>query len=78
MFGLSTPQRFMAFTGSLTPVLWAAAALLLAIGTWLSFSVPADYQQGDTVRIMFVHVPAASARAWRNTRAKKLETPSAP
>jgi heme exporter protein C len=40
--------------------LWAAAALLLAVGAWLSFSVPADYQQGDTVRIMFVHVPAAS------------------
>ena len=60
MFGLSNPQRFMAFTGLLTPVLWAAAALLLAAGTWLSFSVPADYQQGDTVRIMFVHVPAAS------------------
>ena len=60
MFGLSNPQRFMAFTGPLTPVLWAAAALLLAVGTWLSFSAPADYQQGDTVRIMFVHVPAAS------------------
>jgi heme exporter protein C len=60
MFGLSNPQRFMAFTGPLTPVLWAGAAVLLAVGTWLSFSVPADYQQGDTVRIMFVHVPAAS------------------
>ena len=59
MFGLSNPQRFMAFTGPLTPALWAAAAVLLAVGTWLSFSVPADYQQGDTVRIMFVHVPAA-------------------
>ena len=59
MFGLSNPQRFMAFTGPLTPLLWAAATVLLAVGTWLSFSVPADYQQGDTVRIMFVHVPAA-------------------
>ena len=60
MFGLSNPQRFMAFTGPLTPVLWAIAAVLLGVGAWLSFSVPADYQQGDTVRIMFVHVPAAS------------------
>jgi len=60
MFGLSNPQRFMRFTGPLTPVLWTAAAVLLAVGTWLSFTVPADYQQGDTVRIMFVHVPAAS------------------
>ncbi|WP_293827840.1 heme ABC transporter permease CcmC [uncultured Brevundimonas sp.] len=60
MFGLSNPQRFMAFTGPLTPGLWGLAAMLLAVGTWLSFTVPADYQQGDTVRIMFVHVPAAA------------------
>ncbi|KAK0361040.1 hypothetical protein LTR94_024909 [Friedmanniomyces endolithicus] len=49
----------MAFTAPLTPLLWAAAAVLLAFGTWFSFTAPADYQQGDTVRIMFVHVPAA-------------------
>ena len=60
MFGLSNPQRFMAFTGPLAPVLWGLAAVLLGVGVWLSFSVPADYQQGDTVRIMFVHVPAAT------------------
>ena len=60
MFGLANPDRFMRFTRPLTPILWALAAVLLAVGTWLSFSVPADYQQGDTVRIMFVHVPAAS------------------
>ena len=34
MFGLSNPQRFMAFTGPLAPVLWAAAGVLLAVGTW--------------------------------------------
>ena len=60
MFGLSNPARFMAFTRPLTPWLWGAAGVLLAVGFWLSFSAPADYQQGDTVRIMFVHVPAAS------------------
>ncbi|MFN4040746.1 MAG: heme ABC transporter permease [Brevundimonas sp.] len=60
MFGLANPERFMRFTRPLTPVLWAAAAVLLAIGVWLSFIAPEDYQQGDTVRIMFVHVPAAS------------------
>jgi heme exporter protein C len=36
-----------------------AAALLFAAGIWLSFTAPEDYQQGDTVRIMFVHVPAS-------------------
>ena len=60
MFGLANPERFMRFTAPLTPWLWGVAALLLAVGTWLSFAAPGDYQQGDTVRIMFVHVPAAS------------------
>ena len=59
MFGLANPARFMSFTGPLTPVLWVVAAVLLAVGTWLSFAAPGDYQQGDTVRIMFVHVPAS-------------------
>ena len=60
MFGLANPERFLRFTRPLTPVLWALTALLLAVGAWLSFTAPEDYQQGDTVRIMFVHVPAAA------------------
>ena len=60
MFGLANPARFMSFTRPLTPVLWAIAIVLLAVGTWLSFAAPGDYQQGDTVRIMFVHVPAST------------------
>jgi heme exporter protein C len=57
---LANPDRFMRFTRPLTPVLWGLAVVLLAVGTWFSFATPEDYQQGDTVRIMFVHVPAAS------------------
>jgi heme exporter protein C len=57
--GFANPQKFMRFTGPLVPVLGALAAGLLALGVWLSFVAPEDYQQGDTVRIMFVHVPAA-------------------
>ncbi len=57
---LANPDRFLRFTRPLTPALWGLAAVLLAVGTWLSFAAPEDYQQGDTVRIMFVHVPAAS------------------
>jgi len=60
MFGLANPDRFTRFTRPLVPVLWVGAVMLLAIGVWLSFIAPEDYQQGDTVRIMFVHVPAAS------------------
>ena len=60
MFGLANPDRFLRFTRPLMPVVWGLAAVLLAAGTWLAFTAPEDYQQGDTVRIMFVHVPAAS------------------
>ena len=50
----------MALSNALQPWVWAAAAVLLAVGTyWSLFVAPADYQQGETVRIMFIHVPAA-------------------
>ena len=60
MFGLANPDRFLRFTRPLTPVVWGLAVVLLAVASWLSFAVPEDFRQGDTVRIMFVHVPAAS------------------
>lgn len=59
MFGLANPDKFMRFTGPLVPVLWVVALGLLLFGTFQAFAVPEDYQQGDTVRIMFIHVPAA-------------------
>jgi heme exporter protein C len=59
MLRYANPKRFMEVSDSLLPLLAWAAALLLAAGLYLSFTAPPDYQQGDTVRIMFVHVPAA-------------------
>ena len=56
---LANPQRFMAFSRWAAPSLGVVAALLIAAGLWLGFAAPEDYQQGDSVRIMFVHVPAA-------------------
>ena len=57
---LANPSRFMALSARLLPWLWAAAGLTLAVGLWLAFfSAPPDYQQGHTVKIMFIHVPAA-------------------
>jgi heme exporter protein C len=55
----ANPARFMAVSRWLAPVLGTLAAALLAVGLWLAFSAPDDYQQGATVRIMFIHVPAA-------------------
>jgi heme exporter protein C len=56
---LANPDRFMAFSRWAAPILGVAAALLLLAGLALGFAAPEDYQQGDTVRIMFIHVPAA-------------------
>ncbi len=56
---LANPQRFMAFSRWAAPSLAVVALLLIVAGLWLGFAAPEDYQQGDSVRIMFVHVPAA-------------------
>lgn len=57
---LANPTRFMELSGKILPWLSAAAALTLAYAMYLAFFVaPPDYQQGETVKIMFIHVPAA-------------------
>jgi heme exporter protein C len=57
---LANPTRFLVLVDRLLPFVWAAALLSLAVGLYLAFFVaPPDYQQGETVRIMFVHVPSA-------------------
>ena len=55
---LANPTRFLALVRVTVPWLSAITVGLLAIGLWMGFSVPDDYQQGRTVRIMFVHVPS--------------------
>ena len=59
MFEFANPKRFMELSGTLLPWLAAATALALGSGLILGFLAPPDYQQGDTVKIMFLHVPAA-------------------
>jgi len=60
MHGLANPARFLRIARWLTPALLLAGLVLagaaLAQGLW---QVPQDRLQGDTVRIMFIHVPAA-------------------
>jgi heme exporter protein C len=56
----ANPARFMDLSAWLAPVLGVAAMVLFAVGLpWALVYSPADYQQGETVRIMYVHVPAA-------------------
>ncbi|CAN5375201.1 hypothetical protein BH10PSE9_BH10PSE9_20900 [soil metagenome] len=57
---LANPTRFLGISGRSLPWLWIVTGVLLAAGLTLSLVVaPPDYQQGETVRIMFIHVPAA-------------------
>ena len=56
---LSNPERFMAFSRWAAPMFGVIAVLLAFAGLYLGFTAPEDYQQGQTVRIMFIHVPAA-------------------
>jgi heme exporter protein C len=60
MHRFANPARFARFAAAATPWTAAATALLFAAGLILAlFLSPADYQQGETVRIMYVHVPSA-------------------
>ncbi len=60
MWSLANPTRLLELANRVIPWLAAAVFLLLGISLYLAFFVaPPDYQQGETVRIMFVHVPAA-------------------
>ena len=56
---LANPLKFMAFSRWAAPALGVVAAILIGWGLALGLAAPPDYQQGETVRIMFVHVPAA-------------------
>ena len=57
----ANPKRFMWLSALLLP--WVAVITVLATAAGLYFALfdsPVDYQQGETVRIMYIHVPAAT------------------
>src|SRR5688572_8910325 len=57
---LANPTRFMELSRTLMPWFAGAAALFIAYAMYVVFFVaPPDYQQGETVKIMYIHVPAA-------------------
>ncbi|MBL8571238.1 MAG: heme ABC transporter permease [Phreatobacter sp.] len=60
LLDLANPTRFLALVQRALPWLALATAVLFAAAVHFAFFVaPDDYQQGGTVRIMFIHVPAA-------------------
>lgn len=56
---LANPTRFLELSRWLLPLASVLAAILIATGLVLSFGAPPDYQQGHTVKILFIHVPCA-------------------
>ena len=56
---LANPTRFLSLAARVLPWLAALTAILLMAGLYLSATAPDDYQQGATVKIMFIHVPNA-------------------
>ena len=60
MHRFANPRRFLAFARPLTPALTGLGALLIALSLYVGlFIAPPDYLQGETVRIIYLHVPAA-------------------
>src|SRR5947209_1058001 len=59
MPNLANPTVFLGVARKLLPWLAGLTFALFVVGLMLSFSAPPDYQQGETVKIMYLHVPAA-------------------
>ncbi len=60
LYTFAAPSRFYQLSGWLVPWFWAATVLLTVIGLYIGFFVaPTDATQGDSYRIIFLHVPAA-------------------
>jgi heme exporter protein C len=60
MIKLANPTRFLGLVNVVVPWLTALTIILLGTGLYLAlFLAPPDYHQGETVRIMFIHVPSA-------------------
>jgi len=60
MHRFANPARFLRIAAVIYPWLAGISTLCLAAGLWFAlFASPADYQQGETVRLMYIHVPAA-------------------
>ena len=90
----ANPTNFLRLAARLLPWLAGLSAVTIAAGLYLAFFVaPADYQQGDTVRIMYIHVPAAwismlayivmtaaalATLVWRHPLAEAAEKAAAP
>jgi heme exporter protein C len=59
-FKYAAPQRFYALSGKLIPYCVAIAVIAAIVGLSIGLLIaPSDHQQGESYRIIFIHVPAA-------------------
>lgn len=60
LFQFASPTRFFPLAGTLVPIFGWIAAVLCVMGLYIGFVVaPTDFQQGESYRIIFIHVPSA-------------------
>lgn len=59
LIDLANPRRFRQLARILIPVFALTAVILIGVGLVMGFRAPADYQQGEMVRVMYIHVPFA-------------------
>ena len=59
LIDLANPTRFLTFAHRALPWLIELTGAAFALGLYLAWGAPDDYQQGATVKIMFIHVPSA-------------------
>jgi len=60
LHALANPARFLRLARPLTPAFLLAGAVLTLFGCWAGLTqTPPDYLQGDSVRILYIHVPTA-------------------
>ena len=63
----ANPVKFLALSARVQPFAWAAAAIGIIVGLgWGFFETPDDFRQGSTIKIIYIHVPAAwiAINAW--------------
>ena len=70
---LANPSRFLALTDRILPWLAVATLIAFAFGISQAYFAPDDYQQGATVKIMFIH-----GRAWCSASSESRRRGSAP
>ncbi len=75
LHALANPRRFLSIAKPLTPFCLGLGTLLIAVGCWAGLTqTPPDYLQGETVRILYIHVPAAwlGMGGWSGVAASSL------